>query len=128
MAADIPHVNSFLSIPGVLNFRDIGGYSIASLQGKIVRRGIVFRSAEPSKATDAAVSRIQQLNIKRVYDLRSPHESTNPRHNFSVREWKGVERVFAPVFLEDDYTPGAVASRNRNFGSGPEVGYPLTLS
>ncbi|XXG94874.1 DNA-directed DNA polymerase [Hypoxylon texense] len=117
----LPHAGPFVSIPGVLNFRDIGGYPIASLPGKMVRQGIVFRSAEPSKADEDAVSRIRELGIKQVYDLRSPQEFLQASgHNPPVREWEGVEKVFAPVFLEGDYSPEAIAIRNQSFGSGPE--------
>ncbi|KAI1759831.1 tyrosine phosphatase [Hypoxylon sp. FL1150] len=118
-ASALPHAGPFISIPGVLNFRDIGGFPITSRPGKMVRRGIVFRSSEPSKAKDSGLERIQQLGIKQVYDLRSPHEFLLA-HNPPVREWEGVEKVFAPVFLEEDYSPEAVAIRNQSFGSGPE--------
>lgn len=119
-ASGLPHAGPFISIPGVLNFRDIGGFPIASRPDKMVRRGIIFRSSEPSKAKDSGVDRIQQLGIKQVYDLRSPQELLLA-HNPPVRDWEGVEKVFAPVFLDEDYSPEAIAIRNQSFGSGPEV-------
>ncbi|KAI0176488.1 tyrosine phosphatase [Hypoxylon sp. FL1284] len=120
-SSGVPHVGPFIGIPGVLNFRDIGGYPISSLPGKMIRQGIVFRSSQPAKADDEAVERIRQLGIKQVYDLRSPHEFINgSSHNPPVREWEGIEKVFAPVFLDEDYSPEAVAIRNQSFGSGPE--------
>ncbi|KAI1382483.1 tyrosine phosphatase [Hypoxylon crocopeplum] len=121
MAAPTPQAEPFVDVPGVLNFRDIGGYAVSTLSGKTVRRGMVFRSSEPSKVTDDGISRIQQLGIKHIYDLRSLREFTiRPGRSASVRELEGIERIFAPVFLTEDYSPEAIAIRNQNYGSGPE--------
>ncbi|KAI2619262.1 tyrosine phosphatase [Hypoxylon sp. NC1633] len=122
MATQTPQAVPFVDIPGVLNFRDIGGYAVSSQPGKVIRRGLVFRSSEPSKITDDGISRIQQLGIKHVYDLRSLPEITNTGvgHYAPVKELEGSERIFAPVFLKEDYSPEAIAIRNQNYGSGPE--------
>lgn len=65
------------------------------------------------------------LGIQRVYDLRSQIEidrdsaGAAPRR---VREWAGSERVFAPVFSHEDYSPEAIAKRFSAFASeGSEV-------
>ncbi|MDA4132199.1 MAG: hypothetical protein OK454_03620, partial [Thaumarchaeota archaeon] len=40
----------------------------------------------------------------------------------AVREWDGCERRFVPVFLEEDYSPEAIAKRYKNFSAtGAEV-------
>ncbi|RYP55418.1 hypothetical protein DL769_010193 [Monosporascus sp. CRB-8-3] len=124
MGATTPLPNPpFIEIPGLPNFRDLGGYPIASQPGKVVRRGVVFRSAEPSRTTDEGVSRLRRLGITHVYDLRSEQEfERGNKHglNRPVREWEGARRVFAPVFRHEDYSPEAVALRFKNYGSGPE--------
>lgn len=59
----------------------------------------------------------EDLHIAKVYDLRSQTEidrdtAQGGRH---VREWAGAERVFAPVFGHEDYSPEAIALRFSNF-------------
>ncbi len=47
--ADLPSP-PFVDVPGIANFRDIGGNGI--------RRGSVFRSADPSKATEEGLTKM----------------------------------------------------------------------
>jgi protein-tyrosine phosphatase len=54
------------------NFRDFGGYKTQN--GKCLKRGLLFRSGDLSKATDADLGRIATLGIKTVCDLRSEGE------------------------------------------------------
>ncbi|KAI3327157.1 Tyrosine/serine-protein phosphatase IphP-type [Xylariaceae sp. AK1471] len=128
----------FIPVPGLPNFRDAGGYevtsdlpSIISPEGKrkikMVRRGILFRSSEPSQLTDAGAAHLsQQLGIKLVYDLRSAVEIARgggAGHGFPLREWEGSERKFVPVFLDQDYSPEALALRYKNYAAESDVGF-----
>lgn len=118
----------FHNIPGLANFRDLGGvaWPIAGQAGKTVRAGVVYRSSEPSRVTDAGVARLQALGIRRVYDLRSRRELERDAaagQGRQVREWPGAERVFAPVFNNDDYSPEAIALRYRQYGDESEQGF-----
>lgn len=113
----------FHNITGLDNFRDIGGYvsSIRSSSGALqqVRRGIVFRSADPSHVVDEGIAAMAALGISTVYDLRSGPEVSKPG---KVKEWAGAKRVFLPVFLDEDYSPEAIAHRFKNYASkGSEV-------
>ena len=45
----------FVTIPGVVNIRDLGGYPSQSKPGYITRPGFVFRSGEVSSITDDGV-------------------------------------------------------------------------
>ncbi|KAK0371536.1 tyrosine phosphatase [Colletotrichum limetticola] len=115
----------FHHIPGLPNFRDAGGYPVDALPaGRIVKPGILFRSAEPSRLTDDGVARLQNLNITHVYDLRSAIELerlAKAGTSCDVREWPGATRIFVPVFRDMDYGPEAIALRYRNYSSnGPE--------
>lgn len=70
------------------------------------------------------------LGIKRVYDLRSQTELDNDAKSAGrqVKEWDGSERVFAPVFSHEDYSPEAIAKRFSAFAStGNEVSKALSL-
>lgn len=59
----------------------------------------------------------EHLGITRVYDLRSAVEIDRSRGkmllagDWQPREWPGCERVFVPVFLDQDYSPEALAVR-----------------
>ncbi|CAJ2501380.1 Uu.00g042330.m01.CDS01 [Anthostomella pinea] len=113
----------FIDIPKLDNFRDAGGYPVASQPGKVVRQGLIFRSAEPSKVAEEAIAMLQALGITHVYDLRSAldldmsRERGNPH---PAKEWPGAERVSVPVFRDQDYTAETQALRDANFGDGEE--------
>ena len=62
-----------VKLNGAINFRDIGGYT--TTDGKQVKWGKIYRSADISKLTDADLKVIVDLNIKMVCDLRGEKES-----------------------------------------------------
>lgn len=43
----------FVDVPGIYNFRDIG-------HGQQVRSGLLYRSADPSKATEVGLQKMSQ--------------------------------------------------------------------
>ena len=47
-----------VDVDGIANFRDIGGYATSNAQ--TVRRGLVYRSADPSKATPAGLEKMSK--------------------------------------------------------------------
>ncbi|KAH8838444.1 hypothetical protein MCOR27_006650 [Pyricularia oryzae] len=131
----------FHHIPGLPNFRDIGGYAAAAAADaadasgqqqqqqhgqKLFRRNLVFRASEPSKLTDEGVAKLQELGITHVFDLRSADEvkSREGWVGSKIREWDGAQRVFAPVFTEEDYSPEAIARRWGQFSEG-DTGFVL---
>lgn len=119
----------FVDVPGLPNFRDCGGYPVAASSGgdngggkaqKIIRRGILFRSSEPSMLTEGGIAILRDtLGITHVFDLRSKPEIERDAvtDGRQPREWDGARRVFAPVFLDEDYSPQAVAERYSHFSS-----------
>lgn len=115
----------FIIVPGLPNFRDAGGYPLEDAPTKIIRKGIIFRASEPSKVTEEGIATMTDtLGIKYVYDLRSQTEIDRDASNGGrqVKEWAGSERVFAPVFSHEDYSPEAIAKRFSAFASeGAEV-------
>ncbi|KAI1474658.1 tyrosine phosphatase family-domain-containing protein [Daldinia eschscholtzii] len=119
----------FVHIDGLPNFRDLGGYPASDT--KVVRRGLVFRSSEPSKVTDDGVSKLQALGITKVFDLRSAAEiEKGMRDGFgwSIKEWDGASRHFVPVFLDLDYSPEALALRYKNYASEHAEGFVAAYS
>lgn len=109
----------FVFVPGIPNLRDIGGLPVAGRPGKVIRRGLVYRSSEPSRVTDEGVSVLNSLGVTHVYDLRSAVEieRATRTEGWEPREWPGAERVFVPVFLDQDYSPEALALRFAQYGS-----------
>jgi len=64
---ETPHL-----LAGVANFRDVGGLSTAD--GRVLRRGVVYRSELLSRLTLADRETLEQLRIGAVFDLRNPSE------------------------------------------------------
>ncbi|RBR12875.1 uncharacterized protein FIESC28_08438 [Fusarium coffeatum] len=113
----------FHPVSGLPNFRDLAGcpLPIQSRPGCTIKPGIIFRSAEPSRLNQDGVSALQDLKISHVYDLRSRTEIE--RYATGTREWPGAERVFVPVFLDEDYGPEAIAIRFRNYTAEGTEGF-----
>jgi len=61
-----------LGLAGAPNFRDLGGYRTAS--GRMVKRGIVFRSSKLAALTPVDWAKVQTLGVGHVYDLRTIEE------------------------------------------------------
>ena len=61
-----------IELEGCLNFRDLGGHQTSD--GRTVRSGCLFRSAELCLLTDADRVVFSELGIKVVVDLRSAQE------------------------------------------------------
>lgn len=118
----------FIHIDGLYNFRDCGGYPIASRPSRAVRRGILYRSGEPSRITAQGISQLQVLNISRIFDLRSDLEiERSTRQGWGqIRVWEQVTRIPAAVFTNDHITEGYQARRDDNLRNrGIEVGIRL---
>lgn len=141
----------FIPVRGLANLRDAGGYPVTGgAAGRVVRRGVLYRSAAPEGLgldDGDGVAALRRLGITRVFDLRSVAElakagsdgdddgdgrqgdrEKQQQQRLLQLQWEGAERVFAPVFLDKDYSPEALAARFRNYSDGPEVSLSLSLS
>lgn len=97
-----------VKLEGGSNFRDLGGYPAAD--GKTVRWGHIYRSADISKLTDADLKTLEQRNIAVDCDLRGPDEvKTNPD-----RMPAGVAYVNLPVGSENVRVNANYANMNRD--------------
>jgi protein-tyrosine phosphatase len=67
-------------LDGASNFRDLGGYR--TVDKRVVRNGMVFRSGALHALTDADHDRLRALGVRVAVDLRPPEEQaaepTNP--------------------------------------------------
>ncbi|MFJ9693649.1 tyrosine-protein phosphatase [Kitasatospora sp. NPDC101183] len=59
--------DAFIEIPGVRNFRDAGGIGA-------LRRGVLYRSGSLHTLTEEGASRLKDLGLRTVVDLRSAFE------------------------------------------------------
>ncbi len=62
-----------VELEGAFNFRDLGGYS--TLDGRSVKRGMLYRSDNLSQLSDTDLIVLKKLEIKTVIDLRTPKEA-----------------------------------------------------
>lgn len=111
----------FVTLSGIPNFRDLGGWPIASCPNHSVRRNYIFRCGEPTRASEEAVEKIKSLGITHIYDLRSEPEIRNYQiasANAGITEWPGIERIYCPVFPEDSYDPVSIAARHADYQKG----------
>ena len=61
-----------VDLEGLCNFRDVGGYP--TVDGRVVRRGLLYRSDALHRMTPADVGTVCVLEIATVIDLRAPDE------------------------------------------------------
>lgn len=64
----------------IRNFRDFGGY--AGADGKTIRPGVLFRSAQFGEASAADLNALERYNIKVQADLRRPDERERHGHRW----------------------------------------------
>ncbi|TFK43788.1 protein-tyrosine phosphatase-like protein [Crucibulum laeve] len=114
--SDVLSKPPFVTIPGVINVRDLGAYPSATHPGKVTRPGFLYRSAELSGITDEGKALVQDLGIRAVFDLRSDTEIK--KYNSPLPEIDGVEVIHTPVFQTADYSPEMMAKRYQLYASG----------
>lgn len=97
-------------LEGAENTRDIGGYK--TLDGRVVRRGLVYRSGTLSHVTDAGCKAFRDLGVVAVIDFRS-RLSPLPLFNGDVLGIQRAATVYGcPVSLthqqrwQDEYLCG----------------------
>ncbi len=64
--------DKYIELNGASNFRDLGGYLTSN--GKIVKKGNIFRSDHLSHLTNEDLEKVKALGIKTVCDFRSDEE------------------------------------------------------
>ncbi|MCO7175805.1 tyrosine-protein phosphatase [Sporolactobacillus kofuensis] len=62
-----------LPLEGVYNFRDMGG--LKTRDGRKVKKGLLFRSAELTRMTSSDKKSLRPLNLKLIYDYRDREEA-----------------------------------------------------
>lgn len=80
-----------IAFEAIDNFRDFGDYAAGARR---LRRGLLYRSASQSRATDADLAKLGGLGIQVIVDLRR----LNEREREPSRRWSG----FAAQVIEND--------------------------
>src|SRR5690349_9763424 len=80
-----------IAFEAIDNFRDFGDYAAGPRR---LKRGLLYRSASQSRATDADLERLGGLGIQVIVDLRR----SNEREREPSRRWSG----FAAQVIEND--------------------------
>lgn len=106
-------ISRWKSVDGISNFRDLGNWVIQNprypqktgpTERTLVRPGLIYRCANTNDITENGVKALQQLNIRKVFDLRSAVEcqvNGTPEGLANA----GIERVYNPVFEQQDASP-----------------------
>lgn len=85
MSDHSPAPGAAIQIETLPNLRDVGGY--AAGDGKVVRRGQLYRSVLLARLSDPDLRKIEELGLRTVFDLRTADESTaSPDRNVGARE------------------------------------------
>ncbi|CAK9441753.1 uncharacterized protein LODBEIA_P56210 [Lodderomyces beijingensis] len=126
LSKEIGSVSRWKDVEGVSNFRDIGGWRIHDPTFRLiedanesqnhvyyVRPHLAFRCANVAGLTARGMETIQNLGIRAVFDLRSDGEIANDGYPADLHKY-GIERIHAPVYSNDDYSPQAIAVRYTN--------------
>jgi protein tyrosine/serine phosphatase len=74
-----------IDFDAIENFRDAGGY--ATVCGRGLKAGRVYRSGHHAHATDADLARLRSLGLAAIVDLRQPSE----REREPSRRWDGFD-------------------------------------
>ncbi|MBQ6704429.1 MAG: tyrosine-protein phosphatase [Opitutales bacterium] len=101
-----------IDIPGVKNFRDLGG--LVGCGGRIVRRGLVFRSAKFDKILPEGEAVLDALGIRTIVDFRSPGEQRRNPTNYARPQ---VRRLSLTVFSD---TPEGFFEERLTRGLSPQ--------
>ncbi|KAF1849049.1 uncharacterized protein K460DRAFT_364958 [Cucurbitaria berberidis CBS 394.84] len=125
-----PSFVPFHIVTGVSNFRDIGGWPITpsfpsssstTATPHHVRRGILFRGSDTTRITPAGIAKLQELHVKVDFDLRSKQQIEKAGGFKDMREWR-IERVWAPVFSDEEYTEEKARERYELYASEDPAG------
>jgi protein-tyrosine phosphatase len=119
----------FLDIQGVPNFRTLGYWPIPPTTRTTstghplsIRPNFIYRCAQPSSITHTGIHAVNSLGIKTFYDLRSGPELAKLAALTPINEIPGTERVFCPVYKDEDYSPEKLAVKYKMYvhKGGPE--------
>lgn len=115
MANDVSRI---IHLEGAANFRDLGGLPTAD--GRIIRRGRLFRSDVLYRLTDNDTITVRSLGIRTVIDLRSAEEVRT--YDESPLNSGGIRHVNIPIIADSSLFTESMVEDNlvllRHVGDG----------
>lgn len=104
----------WIHFEGVLNARDLGGYT------KTFPLGFIYRSAALNKITQNGMDTLCK-KVALIFDLRSmPEVDKNGVFPNGIALYPSTRRCFVPIFPKDDYAPDIVAKRMKSYQNGSD--------
>jgi hypothetical protein len=88
----------FHSVPGVTNFRDIGGWPITP--SSHVRTNLIFRGSDTTHITSSGIQALHALNVTTDFDLRNKNQVE--KLGYKDLSEHGISRVWSPVFSSSE--------------------------
>ncbi|CZR58367.1 related to protein-tyrosine phosphatase [Phialocephala subalpina] len=107
----------FVDIPGLYNFRDIGGWPIEDENGRTiatVRQGVFYRGPDTATIKDEGMVKLKVLGITTDFDLRSKGQIEKAG---GFKQLDGIERISCPAFPDGEYSPEKAAARYVQYAS-----------
>ncbi len=99
----------FLPVKGIVNARDLGGYTMQD--GRILRDGVLLRSAHLAEATDDDLKWLAELPVAKVIDFRKEQEKPGRVD----RVIPGAEYVILPVDASGNAMADATEDEKKKF-------------
>lgn len=117
----------FIDVEGIANFRDVGGYPVQSPHDspggrptRSIRRGLIFRSGEPTRLTKSGMQKLQSMGVTTIFDLRSAAEAMKDVHAIIESDGSRIERVSVPIFADDEDDEANQVRRGRKNAQGKQ--------
>lgn len=107
----------FVDVPGLANFRDIGGWPVEDENGKDigrVRKGIFYRGPDTAAIKDEGIVKLKALGITTDFDLRSKGQIEKAG---GFKQLDGIQRISCPAFPDREYSPEKAAARYVQYAS-----------
>jgi len=86
---------------GAPNFRDLGGYQ--TIHGRSIKWGKLYRSGDLSELTDSDLAYLANLELKTIFDLRSPKEIQNQQNRLPATNPPETVNIFLYDEKADPY-------------------------
>jgi protein-tyrosine phosphatase len=102
----------FVKLDGAVNFRDIGGYLTES--GRRVKPGKVFRSDELGDLSDGDLSKLKEMGLQFIFDLRNRREVKKKTDR--IPPGSPFKYVHAPIYENEPkgkYLPAILFNRHK---------------
>ncbi|MGY3715931.1 tyrosine-protein phosphatase [Sutcliffiella cohnii] len=84
-----------LNVAGTINLRDLGG--VQTKDGQMVKKGMLYRSGNLSRLTEAGEATLKELGIKKICDLRGIDET----NKYPDPMMDGVAWFHTPLLAEE---------------------------